>query len=77
MSGHSWKIAYQSMTKAVATWGAEIGWKGQEVWAEAVNKLQYQALRKATGAVVGASMEMVRGICGATAADAELDSQTS
>ena len=62
MSPLSWRQAYTGMIRAVAAWGVEIGWRGQREWREMMGKLQYQALRKCTGAVVGAEKVLVRQI---------------
>ena len=43
----------------VALWGAELGWKGQRAWVREFERVQYQALRKCTGATIGASREKV------------------
>ena len=59
MSVNSWRLAYTGMMRTIATWGAEIGWRGQVEWKEAMRKLQYAALRKCTGAVMGARKESV------------------
>ena len=47
------------MARTIATWGAEIEWRGQVEWREAMRRLQYSALRKCTGAVLGARKESV------------------
>ena len=47
------------MVRLIATWGAEIGWRGQEQWSHEMAKFQYAALPKATGTITGASMENV------------------
>ena len=62
MSPLTWRQAYTGMIRAVAAWGVEIGWQGQREWREMMGKLQYQALRKCTGAVVGAEKVLVRQI---------------
>ena len=28
----AWKKAYEGMVRSIATWGAELGWRGQKVW---------------------------------------------
>ena len=48
------------MIRSVAAWGIEVGWRGQGEWRVAMVKLQYAALRKCTGAVVGARKKYVR-----------------
>ena len=42
--------------------GVEIGWRGQKEWRLMMEKLQYRALRKCTGAVVGAERKLVQQI---------------
>ena len=59
MSANSWRSAYTGMVRAIATWGAEIGWRGQVEWKEAMRRLQYTTLRKCTRAVMGARKESV------------------
>ena len=54
MSRLSWRQAYTGMIRSVASWGIEVGWRGQKEWRVEMEKLQYAALRKCTGAVVGA-----------------------
>ena len=46
-----WKKAYEGMVRSIATWGAELGWRGQQAWKKEFSRLQYQALRRATGTV--------------------------
>ena len=52
------------MIIAVATWGVEIGQRGQKDWEKAIIKLQYQALRKATCVVLGSRVLKVDKIAG-------------
>ena len=59
ISPTSWRQLYTGMIRVVALWGAELGWKGQKAWVKEFEKLQYQALRKCTGATLGASREKV------------------
>ena len=47
------------MVRVVALWGAELGWRGQKDWKRELERLQYQALRKCTGAVLGANRQKV------------------
>ena len=47
------------MIRTIAAWGAELGWRGQHNWKEAMTKLQYQSLRKCTGAVRGSKRDKV------------------
>ena len=47
------------MIRSIAMWGAELGWRGQKNWEKEFSRLQYQALRKATGAVLGMAAEKV------------------
>ena len=60
MSPLSWRHAYTGMVRSVASWGIEVGWRGQREWREMMEKLQYAALWKCSGAVVGARKEFVR-----------------
>ena len=48
------------MIQSVASWGLGVGWRELREWRELMEKLQYAALRKCTGAVVGARKESVR-----------------
>ena len=64
ISPNSWRSAYTRMVRSIATWGAEIGWRGQDQWRHEMTKLQYAVLRKATGAITGARMENVSRIGG-------------
>ena len=64
ISPNSWRSAYTGMVRSIATWGAEIGSSGQEQWRHEMAKLQYTALRKATGAITEARMESVSRIAG-------------
>ena len=54
MSPLSWRQAYTGMIRSVASWGIEVGWRGQKERRVEMEKLQYTALWKCTGAVVGA-----------------------
>ena len=64
ISPSSWRQLNMGMIRVVALWGSELGWRGQKEWEEEMNKLQYQALRKCTGAVKGARREVVSQIAG-------------
>ena len=55
MSPVSWRAAYSGMVRAVASWGVEIGWRGQKDWRQDMTLLQNAAMRKALGAVKGSS----------------------
>ena len=59
VSANSWRLAYTGMVWTIATWGAEIGCRGQAEWRDVMRKLQYMALRKCTGAVISARTESV------------------
>ena len=50
------------MVRSVASWGIEVGWRGQREWREEIELLQYSALRKCTGAVKGSRRTVVRGV---------------
>ena len=43
------------MVRAVASWGVEIGWRGQKEWQQEMTLLQNVAMRKTLGAVNGSS----------------------
>ena len=60
----SWKLAYTGMIRAVASWGVEVGWRAQKEWRTEMESLQYNALRKCTGAVVGAERSLVSKVAG-------------
>ena len=62
MSPLSWRQDYTGMVRSVTSWGVEVGWRGQREWRVMMEKLQYAALRKCTGAIVGARREYVRKI---------------
>ena len=64
ISLRSWRQLYTGMIRTVALWGSELGWRGQLQFQKAFQRLQYQVLRKATGAVTGASMEKINLIAG-------------
>ena len=64
ISPGSWRQLYTGMIRVVAMWGAELRWRGQKSWRQEMERLQYQALKKATGAVQGSSMEKVDKIAG-------------
>ena len=49
---------------SIAMWEVELGWRGQSDWEREFGRLQYQALRKATGAVRGTSAEKVNRMTG-------------
>ena len=56
LSPNSWRQTYISMIRTIALWGSELGWSGQRDWEREFNRLQYQALRKATQAIKGSRM---------------------
>ena len=53
----SWRQLYTGMVRTVAVWGAELGWRGQKEWKREFERLQYQALQKCTGAVLGSNKQ--------------------
>ena len=55
MSPVSWRAAYIGMVRALASWGVEIGWRGQKEWRHEMTLLQNAAMRKTLGAVKGSS----------------------
>ena len=50
------------MFRSVASWGVEVGWRGQREWREEMESLQYVALRKCTGVVLGSRKSLVQGV---------------
>ena len=60
MSPLSWRQAYTGIIRSVATWGVEVGWRGQREWREEMESLQYAALRKYNGMVLGSQRTLVR-----------------
>ena len=62
MSLLSWRQAYTGMIRSDSAWEIEVGWSGQREWRVEMEKLQYAALRKCTGAVVGTRKEYVHKI---------------
>ncbi|KAF8419276.1 hypothetical protein EV426DRAFT_707984 [Tirmania nivea] len=73
ISPSSWRQLYTASIRAIAMWGAKLGWRGQRDWELEFNRLQYQALRKCTGAVRGARMETVSRIAGVESPSAALE----
>ena len=69
MSPLSWRQAYTGMIRSVASWGVEVAWRWQREWREEMESLQYAALRKCIGAVLGSRRTLVRGV--ATVEDVE------
>ena len=51
----SCRAAYTGMVRAVASWGVDIGWRGQKEWRHGMTLLQNVAMRKTLGAVKGSS----------------------
>ena len=50
------------MIRSVASWGVEVGCRGQREWREEMESLQYAALRKCTAAVLGSRRSLVWGV---------------
>ena len=73
MCPKGWKKAYEGMIRSIATWGAELGWRGQRNWEKEFSRLQYQALQKATEAVLGTAAEKVNQMAGVKDVDIYLD----
>ena len=73
MCPRGWKKAYEGMIRSIAMWRAELGWRGQKNWEKKFSRLQYQALRKATGAVLGTAAEKVNWMAGVEDVDIHLD----
>ena len=63
------------MIRSIATWGAELGWRGQTAWEREFSRLQYQALRKATGAVQGTASDQVNQMARVEDVPTHLDNQ--
>ena len=61
------------MIRSIATWGAELGWRGQKNWEKEFSRLQYQAIRKAGGAVQGTTMDKVNRMVGVEDVPTHLD----
>ena len=55
MSPVSLRAAYTGMVHTVASWGVEIGWRGQKEWRHEMTLLQNAAMRKTLCAVKGSS----------------------
>ena len=53
--------------------GAELGWRGQKNWKREFSRLQYQALRKATGTVQRTSAEKVNQMAGVEGVGIHMD----
>ena len=62
------------MIRSVASWGVEVGCRGQRGWREEIESLQYAALRKCTGAVLGSRKMLVRKV--AAVEDVEMFART-
>ena len=62
MSPLSWRQAYTGMLRSMASWGVEVGCRGQREWREEIESLQYAALRKCTGAALRSRNPLVRGV---------------
>ena len=77
ISPNSWRSAYTGMGRSIATWGAELKWRGQDQWRHEMTKLQYAALRKVTGTITGARMENVSRIAGVESVDTCLNAMQS
>ena len=61
------------MIRSIARWGGELGWRGQKAWEKEFSRLQYQALRKATGAVQGTASDKVNQMAGMEDVPTHLD----
>lgn len=64
ISPTSWRNLYTGMIRAIALWGAELGWRGQRDWEREFEQLQFHALMKCTGATRGSRKELVSQIAG-------------
>ena len=69
MSPLSWRQVCMGMIRCVTSWGMEVGWIGQREWRVEMEKLQYSALRKCTGAVVGVRKEYLRKVAAVESVD--------
>ena len=56
------RAAYTGMVRTVASWGVEIGWRGQREWRHEMTLLQNAAMRKTLGAVKGSSRRKANAI---------------
>ena len=61
------------MIRTIATWGAEIGWRGQIAWKKEMARRQYASLSKAKGVVLGSRMTTVERIAGVEPVEIHLD----
>ena len=57
----------------VVLWGAELGWRGQREGRRQFKRLQYQALRKYTGAILVTNEEKLNVSAGVEDVDTILD----
>ena len=73
ISANSWRSAYTGMIRAVALWGAGLGWRGQRDWEEKFEKLQYQALKKCINTTHESRRELVSQIAGVESPRMALD----
>ena len=69
----SWRQAYTGMIRTIVLWGAEVGWRGQEKWRKALKGLQYQSLRKCSGAPQGTAQDAVDRITGVESIETKTD----
>jgi len=65
------------MVRAIALWGAELGWRGQRDWEREFEQLQYQALMRCTGATRGSRKELVSQIAGVESPSMAMDAAQS
>ena len=73
MTPISWGQASTGMIRAIALWGAEAGWRGLEKWRKALKTLQYQCLRRYTGAHQVTAQFAVDRIAGVEPIETKLD----
>ena len=59
MTPYSLRQAHTEIIRTIALWGAEVGWRGQEKLRKALKSLQYQGLRKCSGAPYGTAQAAV------------------
>ena len=39
MYQEGWKQAYEGMVRSIATWGVELGWRGQKAWEKRIQSI--------------------------------------
>ena len=72
-NGGGWRKAYQGMIRSIASWGAELGWRGHKAWEKKFSRLQYQALWEETSFVQGTARDKVNQMAGVEDVPTHLD----